>query len=380
MQGRCCKMVVDPWFSGRTVASHATGQRFESSRVHRTKTDMNILFFSRLFYPHIGGVEKHVLEISKILIKKGHKIVVVAEEHQKSLEPREKFEGVEVYRIPNLKDNWLKKFHIWKWMWRHRGLIKRANIVHCHDVFFWYLPFRFLFFKKPIYTTFHGYEDYPLKSKFIIMHKISEKLSLGNICIGDFMKKWYKTKPTYVSYGGVNLIESSEFGIQESESAVFIGRLDEHTGIRVYVNAVREIRKKIPSFRFTVIGDGKLRKNIAQDILSFGFQRNPERFLKESHFAFVSRYLSILEAMAAKRLVFAVYDNPLKEDYLRMTSFAKFINIVNSKNELVEKIMYFLKKRKEEDEMTKKAFEWVKTKRWEDVAQLYLLLWKKTLL
>ena len=29
---------------------------------------MNILFMSRLFYPHIGGVEKHVLEVSKLLI------------------------------------------------------------------------------------------------------------------------------------------------------------------------------------------------------------------------------------------------------------------------------------------------------------------------
>ena len=72
-------------------------------------TFMNILFFSRLFYPHIGGVEKHVLEISKILIKKGHKIVVVTEQHQKDLKSKEKVEGIEVYRIPDLKENWLKK-------------------------------------------------------------------------------------------------------------------------------------------------------------------------------------------------------------------------------------------------------------------------------
>lgn len=339
---------------------------------------MNVLFLSRLFYPHIGGVEKHVLEISKILIKKNHKVAIVTEQYNKNLISKEKFAGIRIYRIPDLKENWLKKFQIWKWMWKNRELIKRADIVHCHDVFFWYLPFRFLFFKKPVYTTFHGYENYPLKPKFIFMHKISEKLSLGNICVGDFMKKWYKAKPTYVSYGGVSLIKDSEFIIQSKKSAIFIGRLDEHTGIRMYLDAVREIRKKIPSFRFTVIGDGKFRKNITQDILSLGFQRNPEKFLKKSHFAFVSRYLSILESMAAKRLVFAGFDNPVKEDYLKMTPFFKYIITFGSAEELKTKVFYFLENTIETEQMVRNAHQWVKDQSWNRVGELYLRLWGKS--
>jgi len=340
---------------------------------------MNVLFLCRLFFPHIGGVEKHVLEISKNLIKEGHRIVVVTERYKKDLKLHEKVEGIEIYRVPNLKENWFKKFQIWKWMWKNKSLIEKADIVHCHDVFFWYLPFRFLFLKKPVYTTFHGYEDYPLKSKFIVIHKISEKLSFGNICIGEFMKKWYGTKPNFVTYGGVNIVKSEKLKVNSSESGVFIGRLDEHTGIRMYLDAVMEIRKKIPNFRFTVIGDGKFKKDIAKDVLLLGFKRNPERFFKESHFAFVSRYLSILEAMGAKRLVFAVYDNPLKEDYLRMAQFSKLINILNSENDLTKKILFFLKNPKEEQKMVSKAFEWTKTKTWENTANLYLSLWKKPL-
>ena len=42
---------------------------------------MTIVFLARLFYPHIGGVEKHVLEISRILIEKGHKVSIVTEKH-----------------------------------------------------------------------------------------------------------------------------------------------------------------------------------------------------------------------------------------------------------------------------------------------------------
>ena len=77
---------------------------------------MTILFFARLFYPHIGGVEKHVLEIGKILIKKGHKIIVFTELHDKKLKLQERFEGIQVYRVPVGKDNWFKKFRIWWWL------------------------------------------------------------------------------------------------------------------------------------------------------------------------------------------------------------------------------------------------------------------------
>ncbi|HEX8932546.1 MAG TPA: glycosyltransferase, partial [Patescibacteria group bacterium] len=40
---------------------------------------MKILFLARRFYPDIGGVEKHVLEISKRLAAIGHEVTVVAE-------------------------------------------------------------------------------------------------------------------------------------------------------------------------------------------------------------------------------------------------------------------------------------------------------------
>lgn len=206
---------------------------------------MNIVFFSRLFYPHIGGVEKHVLEISRILIKKGHKVTVVTEKHSQDLKAKEIIEGIEVLRIPNLRDGKLKKFKIWNWLLSNRKIIKNADIIHCHDVFFWYLPFRILYFNKPVFTTLHGYEDYPLKSSYILMHRISEKLSKGNICIGDFMKKWYNTKPDFVTYGAVEIPNSKLQIVNrvKQESAVFIGRLDKQTGILTYVEAIEIIKE-----------------------------------------------------------------------------------------------------------------------------------------
>ncbi len=341
---------------------------------------MNVLFFSRLFYPHIGGVEKHVMEISRQLIEKGHKVTVITEELSKKRIPHETINSIEVYRIAVGENNWFKKFRIWKQLWKHRKIIKNSDIVHCHDVFFWYLPFRFLYFSKPIFTTFHGYESYPLKSKFILMHKIAEKLSVGNICIGHFIEKWYKTKPNFVSYGGVDIVQSEKRKAKSENSAVFIGRLDEQTGILTYVKAVEIIRKKIPNFDFLVIGDGQLKDKIDKKIKILKPQDHASDYFEDYNFAFVSRYLSILEALAAKRLVFAVYDNPLKEDYLRMAPFSKYITISGSTSKLVPRISFYLGNSKEKEKVVENAYNWVIDQTWEKVTNTYLKLWTKKLL
>jgi len=37
---------------------------------------------------------------------------------------------------------------------KNRQLLQNADIIHCHDVFYWYLPFRFLYPHKPVFTPF----------------------------------------------------------------------------------------------------------------------------------------------------------------------------------------------------------------------------------
>ena len=338
---------------------------------------MKILFFSRLFYPHIGGVEKHVLEISRILIKKGHKVTVVTEQNPSETKLNEIIEDIEIFRIPKLKNGKLKKFQIWKWFLMNIKIIKNADIVHCHDVFFWYFPFRFLFPFKKIFTTFHGYEDYPLKQKDILMHKISEKLSMGNICVGDFIKKWYGTKPNFIIYGGTEIpsLTLTQNKIK-NDSAIFIGRFDSQTGILTYIKAVEILKKKIPDFDFLIIGDGKLKDKINGKVRVLNAINNAPEYFQKYNFAFVSRYLSILEAMAAKRLVFAVHDNPLKEDYLRMAPFSKFITISNSSSGLVSKISFYLENTKAKEKMIKEAYAWVRKQTWKEMVNTYLRLWR----
>jgi len=366
---------------------------------------MTILFFTRLFYPHIGGVEKHVMEISERLFHKGEKIIIVCEKDNGNEKDREVVNGIQVYRIGLGSHKRIKKYQIWSWLWKNKKLIENADIIHCHDVFYWYLPFRFLYLRKRVYTTFHGYESYPVTKKAIAVRKISEKLSRGNICIGDFIRKWYHTKPTIVSYGGVDFnVIADDGGARQShragdcfpprglvsskrrvvpprndenkDSAVFIGRLDEQTGILTYNDAFKILRKKIPQFVLLVVGDGKYRSLMDDKTNCIGFKNNPEKYFQQYHYAFVSRYLSILEAIAAKRLVFAVYDDPVKEDYLKMAPYANWIVIEKDAEKLAVKVMYYMEHPEEEKKMIDSAYNWVLKQTWDHMTDLYEKLWK----
>ena len=119
---------------------------------------MNIIFFARLFYPHIGGVEKHVMRVSEELIKAGNKVSIVTEGFKKDLAEFEVYGDIRIFRIPvfpTLEKS--KKWLIWKWLLAHQQLIFEADIVHIHDVFYWFIPF---LFRKRFYLTYHGYEGY----------------------------------------------------------------------------------------------------------------------------------------------------------------------------------------------------------------------------
>lgn len=342
---------------------------------------MKIVFLARRFYPLIGGVEKHVLQISKRLIEQGHKITVItqypnSEEAGGYLKESEVFRGINIIRIKARPEDIIFKFRIWREILKLTSVFESADVVHCHDVFYWYLPLRFLLPRKPVFTTFHGYEGYPISRRALIVRKLSEKLSYGNMCIGDFIKKWYGTNPDIVSYGAVDSPdEVKNTNKAQKNGAVFVGRLDVQTGILDYVKAVELIRERAKGFGFVAAGDGVYKDNIKNKVEVLGFIEKPEKLFLEYRFAFVSRYLSILEAMAHQRLVFALYDNPVKRDYLEMAPFSKYIIIESDPLKLAEKVSYYMRNPMEEKKLVEQGFKWVKNQTWDKLAQDYLKLW-----
>lgn len=147
---------------------------------------MKILFLTRRAWPQIGGVEKHVREVGLRLEKKGYKVRIISEKDVKY--PQIKFTGL---------------LYIWYWFFRNRKLIENSDIIHCHDVFIWYLPFRFLYPKKLVYVTFHGWEGiWPIPKSSILLRKLATKLACGTFVVGDYVMKYYGIKASKILYGG----------------------------------------------------------------------------------------------------------------------------------------------------------------------------------
>ena len=333
----------------------------------------SILFLSRLYHPHIGGVEKHVSEISKILIEKGYFITVITEQIHKKDRTDVLVDGVRILRIPIHNNSSIKKFFIWKWIFFNLRIFLSADVIHIHDVFYWILPFRLILVAKKIYITFHGYEGYPIKKRWKIQRKIAEKLTFGSICVGRFMKKWYNASPSSVIYGGVRL--NIKNIAEKNNSALFFGRLDDQTGIKEYMDAFLLIKKKIPKFKLTIIGEGLLRIKKQEGLKILPFKKNIDVYLAQSEYIFVSRYLSFLEALTFGKKIIATYDNPVKRDYLLMSPYKNFIEIGKTGAEIADIVLKSIKNKVLFERKAKKGRVWAQKQTWESVVDVYLRLW-----
>jgi len=332
---------------------------------------MTILMLTRLYSPHIGGVEKHVEEVSRELAKLGHEITILTLQHDSKLATTEKGKGVKIIRLPYSEN----KFQIWKHFYAQRSLVKEVDIVLCHDIFFWYLPFRFIYPFKPVYTTFHGWEGkFPIPWKNKFLRKISEFLSWGNICIGDYLKEWYSTKPDFVSYGGVK-ISAKPKQFKKLNQCIFIGRLEKDLGLDEYLKAFAIIKKKY-NLKIIFVGDGSYAEKAGKIGKVAGFIKDVSKYLKKPAYIFTSSYLTIWQAMIANRPIFALYHNQLKKDYLSQFPGAKYINISSSADELISQFQKIHQKSQKIGKITKQAYNFAKKHTWKKVAQQYLKLWK----
>lgn len=252
---------------------------------------MKILFITHHKWPRIGGVEKHIKNLSEKLRVNNYEVTTISEEDIKP--PHFKYIGL---------------FYIWYWLFKNRDLITRSDLVHIHDVFIWFLPFRFLYPNKKVYITFHGWEGkWPIPLWNMVNKKIANYLCNGSIAVGKYIEKYYKIKTNYIIHGGVTSLRQG-YGRQAKikDTVVYLGRQDEDTGIN-------EFRKWLS------IQNNKYKVTYVTN------DPNPEKYLETAEYCVPSGYLSYLEAKnnGCKILTFA--NNPLKVDYWNEVKLLKSI-------------------------------------------------------
>lgn len=197
---------------------------------------------------------------------------------------------------------------------------------------------------------------------------MSARLAWGNICVGRYIEKWYGVKADYLMYGGVKKFKNQNLKIkntnQNSKILVFVGRLEEDTGLLLLLKALQ----LNPELQIEFVGDGPLRGECEKYGRVHGFVPDVRPYIAKARFVFASGYLSVLEALWAGKPVIVAYDNPLKRDYFAMSPFKNYVIM----EEDPEGIVKALSKRGR----IEKARAWAKSQTWERVADLYQKLWK----
>jgi glycosyltransferase involved in cell wall biosynthesis len=259
---------------------------------------MKILFLTHFYYPHIGGVEKHVYEVKKSLERKGNSVKVISEADIKY--PKIKFIGL---------------LYIWIWLFKNRKLIQKADIIHIHDVFIWYLPFRFLYPNKKVFTTIHGLEwNNPLFKISIWQKRLASKLSTKTVGVGHFLEKYLGIKFDLIIYGAAST-QRSDIS-KNKNSFVYVGRLEKNTGLLKFLRWL----KRNPKYKIGFCGDGELRKQCEKFGNVHGFC-DPTPFLKNAEYCVPGGYLAALEGLSYKCKLKLFWSNKVKENYWKMSPF-----------------------------------------------------------
>jgi glycosyltransferase involved in cell wall biosynthesis len=348
---------------------------------------MHVVFLARRAWPHIGGVERHLQNLSRALQQQRPdiKISIITEQYDRALPLSEELDDVNIYRfplLPNQEHPDIKR-SAWRGVRQLFPILQTADVIHVHDVFFWLLPSWLRLLNKKIFITFHGYEPPgPPNHRQRFWHQLAELLTEGNICIGGFHQKWYGVQPTITSFGAVDHIKPPELKLDPKTSThkkqpyVFVGRLADDTGIWQYLYALASRREQgvsVPAVE--IIGEGPLRQQLETFVkdnqLPVKFlgskQVTVETYQKYSA-SLVSGYLSILESLAAGVPVISTYNSLLKKDYLTQTPFVQWITVAAPGAELTSVL-------DQSKPVSLTAQSWTIAQTWYLLAARYLTLW-----
>ena len=333
---------------------------------------MKLLTITRLYWPHVGGVEKDVRGRNKVLLKKGFEITTLTEKYDSSLKGRENIDGEQIYRFSYPKIKFAGLLTIWLWLFRNRELIKKADIVHIHDVFVWYLPFRFLFPRKKVFSTFHGWEGaYPVPVKNKLLRQLGAKLSTDYICGGKFIEKYYGIKADKVVLAPFDVPKRvPALSKKDKKKILYVGRLDRDTGLSEILKSLNYLA----DFQMDFCGDGPMMGECQKYGKVHGFT-DPKPYYKKAFIVVSPGYNSIMEALSYKCLVVTTYNNPLKRDYLTMTPFIKWIVVADSPWKMAREIKYFSKNPRKAGDRVEAGYAWMKGQTWEKFTDQYQALW-----
>lgn len=333
---------------------------------------MKIVFLSRLFYPHIGGVEQHVLNISRELNARGHSITIITEQYDPQLSLSENFDGIEIIRLPH--ESTKSKRATWSVFSVHHELLLGADMVHVHDVFWWVLPLKLKHREFRYAITFHGWEGkYPPNRSAILQRRLAAFWSKGMVVhVGEYIERWYHTKAKITLYGATR---ATPLKSADPSRLLVLGRLSEDNDLLILFEAFARF-DTASELRITYLGDGPYSHEASRYGKVLGFHPDITPYLARNGLVITSSYQSMADAMAAGRYVISTAGNPLKLDYLESHPMSKNFSITTSASELETIIREFVSNPSRFQDRIDTCQLWARQQTWQSITNRYEELWQ----
>jgi len=228
------------------------------------------------YRPYIGGVETHVEELSKRLLRMGHEVTVLSTDPSGRLPKSEAIDGVNVVRFPAFAPG--DAYYLSPGL---HSYMKKAefDVVHAHG----YHAFPALSAaasKAPkfVFTPhYHGRGHTPLRNLLLKPYAYFGKRIFERadhvICVSEFEKSLicrdFKCDgKAVVIPNGVNKAEFK--GLEPFPKGLkvilYVGRLEEYKGVQYAIRAM----PFLPFYRLLVIGKGPYKEALVNEAVSYG--------------------------------------------------------------------------------------------------------------
>lgn len=256
---------------------------------------MKIVMLSPYFYPHTGGTEKYVRDLSTALIQEGHEVTVITNNLPRAKKaPRKEVlpEGVKVIRLPavDVLYYWPVSFGQFRLQ-----MLEGYDIVHVHVPAFSFLRSVAGKVKQPVIVTYHcdvtvseKYFGFPVPHWVVpIFEGLSNNFARMLLPKADII---YNTTETYAStspvmkdiphrvipigifYDKIDEMQKKLNLTPEKKNPrqiLFLGRLAGNKGCDYLVKAMPQILGRFPDAKLVICGDGEEKGHIVDLVNKF---------------------------------------------------------------------------------------------------------------
>ena len=228
---------------------------------------MKILFWTEVFWPHIGGAEIFCLNLYKSLRDRGHELILITDLNRPNLAERAEVEGLPVYRLP-FREGLTGKVDQLAYAKKRVAALKEEfhpDLIHLHT----YGPASIFHVESqqrrriPTLMTLHVHPNFSLKPGSDFLNYLTRSIDGFSAVSSSVFAEGaeYFPDPSLKKYCIVNAIPEptkvpEPATSHEPACLLSLGRMVSEKGFKTALQAFSRLAETFPDLKYVIAGDG----------------------------------------------------------------------------------------------------------------------------